>query len=40
MITDDFSFLALNTSGAKVENKAKVDIKARVDNNTLQIGYY
>jgi hypothetical protein len=32
MITNDFSLLALNTSGAKVENKAKVEIKAKVDN--------
>jgi hypothetical protein len=34
MITKDFSFPALNTSGAKVENKAKVEIKAKVDNKT------
>jgi hypothetical protein len=34
MITNNFSFPALNTSGAKVENKAKVEIKAELDNNT------
>jgi hypothetical protein len=34
MITNDVSFPALNASGAKVENKKKVDIKAKVDNKT------
>jgi hypothetical protein len=32
MITNDFSLPAVNTSGAKVENKAKVESKAEVDN--------
>jgi hypothetical protein len=34
MTTNDFSFPDLNTSGAKVENKAKVEIKAKLDNRT------
>jgi hypothetical protein len=34
MITNDFSFPALKTSGDKVDNKEKVEIKAKVDNNT------
>jgi hypothetical protein len=34
MITNDVSFLALNASGAKVENKANVEIKAKLDNRT------
>jgi hypothetical protein len=34
MITNDFSFPALNASRTKVENKAKVESKAKVDNKT------
>jgi hypothetical protein len=34
MITYDFSLPAVNTSGAKMENKATVESKAEVDNTT------
>jgi hypothetical protein len=34
MITNNFSFPDLNTSGDKMENKAKIEIKAKVDNKT------
>jgi hypothetical protein len=34
MTTSNVSFPALNKSGAKVENKANVEIKAKVDNRT------
>jgi hypothetical protein len=32
MITRDLSLPALNTSGAKVENKAKLENKVKVEN--------
>jgi hypothetical protein len=34
IITNNFYLPAVNTSGAKVENKAKVESNAEVDNKT------
>jgi hypothetical protein len=34
IVTNNFTFPALNTSGAKVENKTKLESKAKVDDKT------